>query len=250
MTDATDLLKPGERLDYLARENLSIIQNPDYFAFSVDAILLAHFAKVPRRQTARILDLCSGTGVIPFLLSAKTAGHIDAIELQEALVDMAQRSCQLNDLTDRLTFRQGDVKTMAEARPLYDVVTCNPPYFSVTNKQTQHHLTSHAIARHEVYLTLEQWVAQAKRQLKTRGKLFCVYRPDRLDDLMETLLGAGFSVHRLQFAYGKADQVAKVVLVEAIYAGGRQGLKVEPPIIIYGPDQQYTPEMKAIYYGD
>ncbi len=81
MTDATDLLKPGERLDYLARENLSIIQNPDYFAFSVDAILLAHFAKVPRRQTARILDLCSGTGVIPFLLSAKTAGHIDAIEL-------------------------------------------------------------------------------------------------------------------------------------------------------------------------
>ncbi|WP_314693961.1 methyltransferase domain-containing protein, partial [uncultured Abiotrophia sp.] len=146
MTDATDLLKPGERLDYLAREKLSIIQNPDYFAFSVDAILLAHFAKVPRRQTARILDLCSGTGVIPFLLSAKTAGHIDAIELQEALVDMAQRSCQLNNLTDRLTFRQGDVKTMEAARPLYDVVTCNPPYFSVTNKQTQHHLTSHAIA--------------------------------------------------------------------------------------------------------
>lgn len=249
MSQDTALLKAGERLDYLARQDLKIIQNPDYFAFSVDAVLLAHFARVPRRQTARILDLCSGTGVIPFLLSTKTQGQIDGVELQEALVDMAQRSCQLNHLTDRLTFRQGDVKDLEVARPLYDVVTCNPPYFSVTNKQTQHRLTSHAIARHEVYLTLEQWVQQAKRQLKTRGKLFCVYRPDRLDDLMETLLAAGFSVHRLQFAYGKADQVAKIVLIEAIYAGGRQGVKVEPPVIIYGPDHQYTEQMQAIYHG-
>ena len=243
-------LQAGERLDRLVREQLDIIQNPAYFAFSVDAILLAYFARVPRRQTARILDLCSGNGVIPLLLSHKTQATIKGVELQAPLVEMAQRSVALNQLDQQITIEQADVVTLAAPDVLYDVVTCNPPYFSVENKQSQHRLTPHAIARHEVHLRLDQWIAQARRQLKDRGKLFCVYRPDRLDDLMEGLLQAGFGIHRIQFAYGKADQPAKVVLVEAICQGGRQGVKIEPPIIIYGADNQYTAEMRAIYYGE
>lgn len=243
------LLKPGERIDRLIREQLSIIQHPDYFSFSVDALLLAEFAKVPKREQARILDMCSGTGVIPLLLSDKTKAHITSVELQEALVDMAQRSVLLNQLSNQITVLQGDVREMTAPSRLYDAITCNPPYFSVDNKQTQHHLTSHALARHEIELTLEDWVKQARRQLKDRGKLFCVYRPDRLDDLLECLLKYQFSIHRLQFAYAKAGQRAKIVLVEAIFQGGRQGVVIEPPIIIYTEDHQYTQQMQEIYYG-
>lgn len=242
-------LKPGERIDQLIREQLSIIQHPDYFSFSVDAILLAEFARVPRKETARILDMCAGTGVIPLLLSHKTKAHITSIELQEPLVDMAQRSVQLNQLSDRITVLQGDVRTMASPKRLYDVVTCNPPYFSVDNKRAQHHLSSHALARHEIALNLQEWVQQARKQIKDRGKLFCVYRPDRLDDLMECLLQHQFAVQRIQFAYAKAGQKAKIVLVEAIFQGGRQGVIVEPPIVIYTDDQQYTQQMQEIYYG-
>ena len=247
--EPTVSLRAGERLDELKREGRVIIQNPAYFAFSVDAVLLADFAHVPRRETAKILDLCSGNGVIPLLLSYKTKGQIDAVELQAELVEMAQRSVQLNGLTEQIRIWQQDVVTLAAPNQLYDVVTCNPPYFSVENKQAQHHLTPHAIARHEVHLKLAQWVQQARRQLKDRGKLYCVYRPERLDDLMEALLQAGFGIHRMRFAYGKADQPAKVVLVEAISHGGRQGVKIEPPIIMYDEHNHYTPEMQAIYFG-
>lgn len=245
----TQLVRQGERVDTFIRENLQIIQSPHYFAFSVDAILLADFACVPRRATGRIVDFCTGSGAIPLLLSQRTKATIEGIEVQPDLVDMAQRSVALNQLEHRIKIIEANLNDMPRPKHLYDVVTCNPPYFSVENKQIQHHLTSHAIARHEVLLTLEQWVGKAQIYLKDKGKLFCVYRPDRLDDLMETLLRYHFSVHRIRFAHPKANHAAKVVLVEAIYRGGRQGVKIEPPIIIYSDDNTYTAEMQAIYYG-
>lgn len=244
------LVHADERVDAFIRENLQIIQSPHYFSFSADAILLAEFAHVPRRATARIMDFCSGNGVIPILLSKRTQANIDAVEYQTPLVDMAQRSARLNGLEARLNFMQADLNELSRPAHLYDLITCNPPYFSVENKQSQHHLTSHAIARHEIYLTLEQWVQKARLFLKDKGKLCCVYRPDRLDDLMETLLRHGFSIHRMRFAHPKAHLPAKVVLVEAIYRGGRQGVIIEPPIIIYETDNTYTAEMQAIYYGE
>ncbi|MCW6675398.1 tRNA1(Val) (adenine(37)-N6)-methyltransferase [Aerococcaceae bacterium NML180378] len=244
------LVQADERVDAFIRENLQIIQSPHYFSFSVDAILLAEFANVPRRASGRIMDFCSGNGVIPILLSKRTQANIDAVEYQAPLVDMAKRSAQLNGLETRLNFIQADLNELPRPQQLYDLITCNPPYFSVQNKQSQHHLTSHAIARHEVFLTLEQWVHKARIFLKDKGKLCCVYRPDRLDDLMEMLLRHGFSVNRMRFAYPKAHLPAKVVLIEAIYRGGRQGVVIEPPITIYQADNTYTPEMQAIYYGN
>lgn len=242
-------LREGERLDIFVREKLHIIQSSHYFAYSVDAVLLAEFARVPRRASARIIDFCSGNGAVALLLSAKTQAVIDTVELQAPLVEMAQRSVALNGLSEQIVVRQADLNELSRPDQLYDVVTCNPPYFSLDKQQTQHHLTSHAIARHEICLTLAQWVKKAALFLKEKGKLYCVYRPDRLDDLMEMLLSQGFGVHRIQFAYAKANQTAKVVLVEAIYQGGRAGVKIEPPIIIYNDDNTYTEQMRAIYYG-
>ncbi|WP_124057801.1 tRNA1(Val) (adenine(37)-N6)-methyltransferase [Vaginisenegalia massiliensis] len=247
--DKAPQLGPGERLDRFIREDLVIIQSQDYFNFSLDAVLLAHFTQIPRRNKLKIVDFCSGNGVIPLLLSAKTEVAIDAIELQPGLVEMAQRSAQLNGLQDRLHFQCMNLNDFMYQGSQYDIVTCNPPYFLVDNSKEVHHLTSLALARHELKLTLDQWVKKASQILKDKGRLFFVHRPDRLDDLMACLEKHHFAVYRMQFVHPKAGARANVLLVEAIYRGGRNGVRVEPPLVVYQDDNTYTPELQAIYYG-
>lgn len=242
-------LKEGERIDSFIRESLDIIQSPQYFTFSIDAILLAHFTELAQYKKQRIMDFCSGNGVIPILLSAKTPNLIEGIEIQTELVEMAQRSVALNQLEDKIQIQQGDIRELTKPSPLYDVITCNPPYFLVEDSKESHHLSSHAIARHEIELTLNEWIAKAALLLRDKGKLFFVHRPNRLDDLIEVLLAHQFTVNRMQFIYPKATLNANVVLIEAIYRGGRRGVKIIPPIIVHQEDNQYTPEMQAIYFG-
>lgn len=242
-------LKSDERVDYFQREGLGIIQSPHFFNLSVDAVLLADFIRLPKGRF-NYIDFCSGNGVIPLLLAHRTDQPLKGIEIQAPLVDMAQRSAQLNQLAQQVTFIQADLRTYKESKhTLYDIISCNPPYFLAENSKAIHQYNSHAIARHELTLTMNDWVKKARQMLKTKGKLFIVHRPDRLDDLMEHLLAHGFSVNRLRFAYPKLGRLANGVLIEAINQGGRQGVKVEPPLIVHTENDQYTEEMMAIYYG-
>lgn len=244
-------LQSHERIDYFKREKIQIIQSKAYFTLSLDAILLADFIRLPQGRPFRYLDFCSGNGVIPLLLSARTRQPLYGVEIQAELVAMAQRSIALNHMEDRVTIYHQDVKELDGAVwGELDVISCNPPYFLVENANAFHKLSSHALARHEIALTLDQWVSKAAQLLKTKGKLFIVHRPDRLDDLMEVLLKYHFGVHRLRFIYPKAGANAKVMLIEAIYQGGRRGIKVEPPLIVHQEDNRYTSEMMAIYYGE
>lgn len=246
-----DLLKENERIDQLIREDLGIIQNSDYFSFSVDALLLADFVRLPKRDNFNYIDFCSGNGIIPLLLSDKTTAKLKGIELQAPLVDMAKRSVKLNRLENQIEFIHSDIKELRrDPHHLYDIVTCNPPYFLIENSHKAHKLTSHALARHEIELTLEDWVKKAGQVMRMKGKLFIVHRPERLDDLTEVLLRYHFSIHRLKFVYPKIDANAKVVLIEAILGGGRNGVKVEPPLVIHNEDGSYTKELEAIYYGE
>lgn len=243
-------LKDGERIDHFKRENIQLIQSQHFFNMSVDAILLADFIQLPQQRHFHYVDFCSGNGVIPLLLSARTQNPLIGIEIQEPLIDMAQRSIALNQLQDQITMVHADIKAlpMKEWRNI-DIISCNPPYFIVDDTQAIHHLNSHAIARHEILLTMEQWISQASRMLKTRGKLYFVHRPNRLDDIMTCLDTYGFSVNRMKFIYPKVGMNANGVLVEAIRLGGRRGVKIEPPVIVHEADDSYTPEMQAIYYG-
>lgn len=243
-------LKENERIDELIREQLQIIQSRDYFTFSVDAILLADFINVAKSKRQRIIDFCTGNGVIPLLLSHQTNNSIEGIDIQPSLVDMAQRSVALNQLEHQIHILQMDIKDLKKPATLYDIVSCNPPYFLVEDSEKAHHLTSHAIARHEIHLSLEDWVAKAALLLRDKGKLFFVHRPNRLDDIMETLNKYHFSIHRLQFIHPKEGKNANGMLVEAIYRGGKRGVKVLPPIVVHDADNQYTKEMKAIYFGE
>lgn len=238
-----------ERIDYLFRENRKIIQSKEYFSFSLDAVLLADFVKLPKTRAFNYLDFCTGNGIIPILLSAKTAQPLMGIEIQEELVEMAYRSVQLNQLEHQISIIQGDINHIANSNQFYDIITCNPPYFLVEASKELHHLTSHHLARHEVTLTMDQWVVKASKLLKDKGRLYIVHRPERLDDLIETLLSNHFSIKRMKFAYPKAEMTANIVLIEAIYRGGRRGIKIEPPIIVHEANGEYTEEMKAIYFG-
>lgn len=244
----TQLVHSHERVDLFLDGDLRLIQSKDYFTISVDAVLLAHFTNLPKRRPFRYIDFCSGNGAIPLLLAHKTSESLRGIELQAGLVDMAQRSAQLNGLEDRVSFINQDLKDFNPPQgELYDIITCNPPYFKVEDTNAVHTKDSHALARHEISLTLEDWVFKASRIMREKGRLFIVHRPERLDEIMSVLLAHQFSIYRIKFVHPKAGLNANGVLIEAIYRGGRGGVRVEPPIIVHTDDDEYTPMMKEIY---
>ncbi|MFF3103550.1 tRNA1(Val) (adenine(37)-N6)-methyltransferase [Viridibacillus arvi] len=242
-------LKEDERLDYLLAEELRIIQSPSVFSFSLDAVLLAKFVNVPY-QRGKLVDLCAGNGAIPLFLSARTKAHITGVELQDRLVDMANRSVHYNKLDQQIEIMQGDVKTIASllGAEKYDVVTCNPPYFpahEASDKNLKEHV---AIARHEIHLTLDQMIFSASKLLKQGGKVAFVHRPSRLLDIITAMRANRLEPKRIRFVYPKAGKEANTLLIEGI-KDGKPDLKVLPPLYVYGEDGEYTAEVREMLYG-
>ncbi|MFJ8237947.1 tRNA1(Val) (adenine(37)-N6)-methyltransferase [Ureibacillus sp. NPDC094379] len=242
-------LKEDERLDYLLAENLRIIQSPSVFSFSLDAVLLSRFVSVPIHR-GKIVDLCSGNGVIPLFLSARTKAEIIGVEIQERLFDMAERSIRYNELEHQIGMVHGDVKDapMHLGIEKFDVVTCNPPYF-LAHEMSDKNLSEHyAIARHEIRLTLEEAIYSTSRLLKQGGKAAFVHRPGRLLDIVTLMRANRLEPKRIQFVYPKFGKEANTLLIEAI-KDGKPDLKVLPPLYVYGEDNQYTAEVSEILYG-
>lgn len=243
-------LNDDERLDYLiSDEKIQIIQSPTIFSYSLDAILLAHFTYVPINK-GNILDLCTGNGVVPLLLSGRTKGNIVGLEIQNRLADMAKRSIKLNDLQQKITIIEGDLKERQSdlKQSNYEVVTCNPPYFA-TPKQTEHNENEHlTIARHEVLCTLEDVVKACKLYVKPGGKVTLVHRPERLVDIITLFRKYKLEPKRLQFVYPKQSKEANTILIEGI-RDGSAGLKILPPLYIYQDDGTYTEKAREIIYG-
>lgn len=246
------MLQYDERIDRLIKEQIDIIQSPSVFSFSIDAVLLANFTKLPKSKTARIVDACSGNGAVAFMISAKTNAKITAIEYQERLVNMANRTIALNHLEDKVEMVHVDYNVVEQyIKPdSVDVITCNPPYFVNNEQSEKNKLDTFTLARHEVTLTLDQWIKQSARLLKYKGKLFIVHRPDRLGDIMASLRQYKIPAKRLQFVYPKANKKANIVLIEAIKNGSNDGLEVLPPITIFDENSQYTPVVKEMLYGE
>ena len=243
-------LYDDERLDYLiSDEHLQIIQSPTIFSYSLDAVLLANFTYVPINR-GNILDLCTGNGAIPLLLSKRTKGNIVGLEIQKRLVNMAKRSVRLNKLENQIEIIDGDLKERQRdlQQSFYDVVTCNPPYFA-TPKSTEHNENEYlTIARHEVCCTLEDVVKACKLYVKPGGKVSLVHRPERLVDIMTLFRKYKIEPKRMQFVYPKLSREANMILIEGI-RDGNTGLKLLPPLIIYEEDDTYTEEARKIIYG-
>ena len=244
------ILKEDERLDYLLAEKLRIIQSPTVFAFSLDAVLLARFVYVPI-QKGNLIDLCSGNGVIPLFLSARTKGNIKGVEIQDRLYDMAVRSIEYNKLEGRLKMIHGDIKEMPQQLGYgkFDVVTCNPPYFITPSKEEINPNKHLAIARHEILCTLEDAIKASSQLVRQGGKVAFVHRPGRLIDIITLMRQYRLEPKRIQFVYPKRGKEANILLVEAI-KDGSPDLKILPPLIVYNEDDEYTPEIRGILYGE
>ncbi|WP_062107811.1 tRNA1(Val) (adenine(37)-N6)-methyltransferase [Bacillus niameyensis] len=242
-------LKSDERLDYLLAENLRIIQSPSVFSFSLDAVLLARFAYLPI-QKGKVVDLCSGNGVIPLLLSNRTKADLIGVEIQERLYDMAIRSVEYNGLQKQIEMIHGDLKDMPPVLGLnqYDVVTCNPPYFPSKSPDIMNPNEHLAIARHEIYCTLEDVIRVSSQLLKQGGKAAFVHRPERLMDILSLMREFRLEPKRLRFVYPKLGKEANTILIEGIKSGN-SGLKVLPPLFVYNEENEYTPEVRELLYG-
>lgn len=243
------MLTDDERLDYLLAENLRIIQSPSVFSFSLDAVLLARFAYVPKKR-GRIVDLCTGNGAIPLFLSARTESTITGVELQPRLAGMARRSIEFNGLNGQIDIIEGDVKEIPAqlGYEKFDTVTCNPPYFpahDMSDKNLSEHM---AIARHELHLTLDEAVRSASQLLKQGGKAAFVHRAGRLIDIMAAMRNNRLEPKRIRLVYPKAGKEANTLLIEGI-KDGKPDLKVLPPLIVYGDDGEYTEEVRGLLYG-
>ena len=244
--ELSDLLKEGERIDDLERNGYRIIQHKDKFCFGMDAVLLSFFARVEDGE--KVLDLGTGTGIIPILLEAKTKGeHFTGLEIQSESVDMAARSVILNKLTDKIDIVHGDIKEAEKIfkKASFDVVTSNPPYMN-DNHGIKNPEMPKAIARHEILCTLEDVIKEATLMLKPSGRFYMVHRPHRLIEIITCLKYYKMEPKRIQFVHPFIDKDANMVLIEAI-RGGKSMVKIEKPIIVYDKPGEYTKQIYDIY---
>ena len=240
-----DLVKENERLDDL-QNGYYIIQDPQKFCFGMDAVLLSGFARVKKGE--KVLDMGTGTGIIPVLLASKTVGeHFTGLEIQEECAEMAARSVKYNNLEDRVSIRQGDIKEAVGifGAASFHVVTCNPPYMTGNHGLTNPEIPK-AIARHEILCTLEDVIGTAEKLLKSGGKFFMVHRPFRLAEILVKLSQHHLEPKRMQLVYPYVDREPNMVLIEAV-RGGNPRMTVEKPLIVYDEPGVYNKEIYDIY---
>ena len=241
----TELVKAGERVDDL-QNGFYVIQNQNKFCFGMDAVLLSGFARI--RKGDHVLDMGTGTGIIPILLKSKTKGeHFTGLEIQEECADMATRSVQYNGLEYSVDIVCGDIKEAAGifGAASFDVVRSNPPYM-IGAHGLQNPYMAKAIARHEVLCTLEDVVSQASKVLKDRGRFFMVHRPFRLAEIFSVLTRYKLEPKRMQLVYPYIDREPNMVLIEAL-KGGNSRITVEKPLIVYEKPGVYTKDILEIY---
>lgn len=242
----TTNLKPGERLDDLQIKGYEIIQHPGRFCFGMDAVLLSAFAKVKAGEC--VLDLGTGTGILPILFAAKTEGrHFTGLEIQEESADMAQRSVRHNRMEDRVEIVTGDINEASTifGGSSFDVVSTNPPYM-IGGHGLANSESAKAIARHEVLCTLDDVLREGAKVLRPGGRFYMVHRPFRLAEILAKMIAAGIEPKRMRLVYPYVDKEPNMVLVEGI-RGAKPRMTVEPPLIVYEKDGKYTREVLEHY---
>lgn len=242
----SNLVHEGERLDELQRNGYGIIQNPARFCFGMDAVLLSGFAKAKAGE--KVLDLGTGTGIIPILMEAKTdAADFTALEIQEESADMARRSVAYNHLEDKIKVITGDIRDASNmfGASSFHVITTNPPYMIGTHGENSPS-TAKAIARHEVLCTLDDILRESARLLMPGGRFYMVHRPFRLVEIFQVLTRYKLEPKRMQLVYPFKDREPNMVLIEAL-KGGNSRITVEKPLIVYEKPGVYTEEILKIY---
>lgn len=237
-------LGPHERLDDLCLDGMKIIQRDDEFCFSIDTVVLAHFGPVPK---GKILDMGTGTGAIPLILSARGAADITAVELNPVMADIARRNIALNGKEDCIAVREGDYRQIRQWADSgsFDAIYVNPPYRE-KSRGAYSHTDGIRRARHEETATLQDVLQAASYALRFHGRFRMVHIAERLSDIMTAMRDASIEPKCLRFIHGKAGKDAKLFLVEGI-RGGHAGLIVEPPLFVHDDQGAYGAEILSMY---
>lgn len=228
--------------DILGYPNRKIYQNTDFFSFSLDSVMLSNFVTI-RLRDKKILDLGTGNGVIPLILSLRTDKPIVGVEIQKSLANLAEKSIRYNSLEAQVSIITSDMKDYVTSDTIeeYDVITCNPPYFKVNDKNFFNEQEEKMIARHEVCISLEDVIYTASRLLKNNGNFAIVHRTERLLEIFDLFRKYHIEPKRIQFVHEKADKPSTLVLLEGT-KHGKSGLKVEYPFIMYMKNGTKTSE--------
>ena len=243
-------LLENERIDVI-NERLSLIQKKEGLTFGTDAYLLAAFMKGEARQ--RAVELGAGTGVISLLCASRGRfAHIDAFEVQEDFADLAKRNAELNGLLERITVHCADIREINASTLGYeaDAVFANPPYMR-TDSGKRNLSDYKYIARHEVCGDIADFCAAAGRLLRHGGRFYCVFRPDRLNELFCGMRESRLTPKKMIFVHADAESEPSMALVEAV-KGGAEGMRVGPPIFLFEESdgkRSESRQSKRIYEG-
>lgn len=240
------MLLDNEQLDDLQLNGLFIIQKTDGFRFGVDAVLLSDFAK--NTSSRCTLDLCTGTGIVPILLSAKTKTQkFCALEIQYDIADMAKRSVEYNGLSERIEIKEGDLNDAADiyGKRCFDKITCNPPYMKIS-AALKNESDTMTVSRHEVKCTLEDVIRVSASLLTHKGRLYMIHRPSRLADIMCLMRKYEIEPKRLRLVAPKKGKEPNLVLVEGMFKGGEE-LRIMDTLYVFDENGRYSEEIDKIY---
>lgn len=239
-------MRTDELIDDLQLKGLKLLQKKDNFKFGIDAVILADFTKAKKRDT--VIDLCSGTGAIPFLIWGRyETKKIIGIEIQEDMVEMANRSSKINNLSNTISFINRDLKDIDFLKQLdkVDVVTVNPPY-KINLAGIKNPSDKLAISRHEIMCNLEDVIVAGKSVLKDNGRIFMVHRPERLADIITLMRKYNIEPKRIRMVHPNTKKPPNIVLIEGQNFGGKF-LKWEAPLYVYKDTLEYSDEINEIY---
>jgi tRNA1(Val) A37 N6-methylase TrmN6 len=230
------IVKDGECLDDLQLNGLKIIQKTKGFRFGIDAVLLSDYVKVEKNM--KIIDLGTGTGIIPILLSAKTdAYHITGVEIQPEMAEMACRSVILNNLENRVDIIEGDFKKSIDmfGPNSFDAVVVNPPYTKAGSGLVNPD-DAKAVSRHEIFCTLDDIIKVSSGLLKHHGRFFMIHRPERLVDIFFTMREYRIEPKRIRLVHANRKNPANMVLIFGLKNGNPQ-VTVEAPLYVNESDE-------------
>lgn len=240
-------MKKEEINDLVYYKNLKIVQNKDYFNFSLDSILLPNFVEI-KKGTKKILDLCTGNIPIPLILSTKTNAKIYAVELQTEIYDLAKKTLQINNLQNRIELINENINNLKKyfSTETFDIITCNPPYFKKKDDSIINDNKIKSIARHEIEMKLDDVMVISKALLKNDGSLVLVHKTERLVEIIQLMKDNNIEPKRLRFIYPKKQLESNLILIEG-RKNGKSGIKILPPLYVHNEDNSYTKEVIKMF---
>ena len=227
--------------------DLVIMQNTDWFSFSLDSVLLPNFVTI-NKNIENIIDFCTGNAPIPLILSTKTNAKIYGVELQKEIYELAVKTIKLNNLENKIEIINDDIKNLSNyfETEFFDIITCNPPYFKYSKNSNINKNKIKTIARHEVYINLNIIFSIAKKILKNGGVIAMVHRPDRLIEIIETMKKNNIEPKKIQFIYPKENSECNAILIEG-KKNGKPGLRILKPVYVHDEDGNYKEDIKKLF---